>query len=56
MIQTTNKMFLSIDLDDWYLTPAITGSSFAKYITVNDFFNDCKEPFDYTENYKLIYC
>ena len=31
MINNQNKIFLSIDLDDWYHTPAITGSSFAKY-------------------------
>lgn len=42
-----NKIFLSIDLDDWYHTPAITGSSFAMYKTVDDFFKDWNERFDY---------
>lgn len=42
-----NKLFLSIDLDDWYHTPAITGSSFSIYKTVDDFFKDWTEPFDY---------
>lgn len=42
-----NKIFLSIDLDDWYHTPAITGSSFAMYKTVDDFFKDWNERYDY---------
>jgi peptidoglycan/xylan/chitin deacetylase (PgdA/CDA1 family) len=42
-----NKIFLSIDLDDWYHTPAITGSSFAMYKSVDDFFKDWNERFDY---------
>ena len=41
------KIFLSIDLDDWYHTPAITGSSFAMYKTVDDFFKDWNERYDY---------
>lgn len=42
-----NKIFLSIDLDDWYHTPAITGSSFAMYKNVDDFFLDWNARFDY---------
>lgn len=52
-MQRKNKIFLSIDLDDWYHTPAITGSSFSIYKTVDDFFNDWKEPFDYITNSTL---
>ncbi len=42
-----NKIFLSIDLDDWYHTPAITGSSFSIYKSIDDFFKDWNEKFDY---------
>ncbi len=42
-----NKIFLSVDLDDWYHTPAITGSSFSIYKTVDEFFQHWNEKFDY---------
>lgn len=47
MESNKNKIFLSIDLDDWYHTPAITGSSFAIYKTVDDFFNNWNKPYDF---------
>ncbi|PCJ57039.1 MAG: polysaccharide deacetylase [Planctomycetota bacterium] len=32
-----NKVALSIDIEDWYHGPAVIGSSFSKYKTINDF-------------------
>lgn len=42
-----NKIALSFDLDDWYHTPVITGSSFSIYKTVDEFFQNWSEPFDF---------
>ena len=47
MSRRENKIALSIDLDDWYHTPAITGSSFSIYKTVDDFFKEWKDEFDF---------
>lgn len=41
-----SKIALSFDVEDWYHTPAITGSSFAKYKTVEDFFLNWKGEYD----------
>jgi peptidoglycan-N-acetylglucosamine deacetylase len=47
MEKINNHIAMSIDLDDWYHNPAITGSSFSIYKSVNEFFHDWKDPFDY---------
>jgi peptidoglycan/xylan/chitin deacetylase (PgdA/CDA1 family) len=41
-----NKIALSFDVEDWFHTPAISGSSFAKYPTIEDFFADWKGKID----------
>lgn len=41
-----NKIALSFDVEDWYHTPAISGSSFAKYPAIEDFFTDWKGKID----------
>jgi peptidoglycan-N-acetylglucosamine deacetylase len=41
-----SKIALSIDIEDWYHTPAITGSSFSKYKDVNAFFAEWKGEYD----------
>lgn len=48
MIKTNrnNKIALSIDLDDWYHTPLVTGSSFSIYKTVDEFFSNWNGIFD----------
>lgn len=34
-----SRIALSFDVEDWYHTPLITGSSFSKYPSIHDFFN-----------------
>ena len=41
-----SKIALSFDMEDWYHTPAITGSSFSRYKTVDEFFENWKEKYD----------
>ena len=41
-----NKISLSFDVEDWYHTPAISGSSFAKFNTLDDFFANWKGKID----------
>ncbi len=35
--KSKNSIALSFDIEDWYHTPMVTGSSFAKYPTLDDF-------------------
>jgi peptidoglycan-N-acetylglucosamine deacetylase len=41
-----NKIALSFDVEDWYHAPMITGSSFAKYNTLEEFFSQWKGDYD----------
>lgn len=36
-----------MDIEDWYHIPTVTGSPFAKYETVDDFFDKCTTRYDY---------
>ncbi len=42
-----NQIALSIDVEDWYHTPAISGSSFAKFKSLGDFFKNWSGRYDY---------
>jgi len=42
----SNKIALSFDVEDWYHTPVITGYSFSKYRTVDDFFANWQGSYD----------
>ncbi len=46
MRNQTSKIALSFDVEDWYHTPAITGSSFSLYPSVNNFFENWKGEYD----------
>jgi len=41
-----NKISLSFDVEDWYHTPAISGSSFAKFNSLDEFFSKWKGKID----------
>ncbi|PCH94879.1 MAG: polysaccharide deacetylase [Bacteroidetes bacterium] len=41
-----NKIALSIDVEDWYHTPLVTGSPFAKYKNTQQFFEKWKGDYD----------
>jgi peptidoglycan-N-acetylglucosamine deacetylase len=41
-----NKIALSFDVEDWYHGPMITGSSYARYKTYEEFFSEWKEGYD----------
>lgn len=41
-----NKIALSIDVEDWYHTPLVTGSPFAKFKNTSDFFKQWKGDYD----------
>ncbi len=38
---------VTVDVEDWYHVPAVTGSPFARYRTVNDFFENWTTRYDY---------
>ncbi|MDL0125110.1 polysaccharide deacetylase family protein [Halobacterium salinarum] len=42
-----NVLAVSIDVEDWYHVPAVTGSSFSKYEHVHEFFDKWDEEYDY---------
>ncbi|MCX7735624.1 MAG: polysaccharide deacetylase family protein [Candidatus Kapabacteria bacterium] len=46
MAQTGNKIALSIDVEDWYHTPLVTGASFSKYKTLEEFFSEWEGKYD----------
>jgi peptidoglycan/xylan/chitin deacetylase (PgdA/CDA1 family) len=49
-----NKIAFSVDLDDWYHTPLISGADFSPYDTVDDFFRDWNERFDYVTEPSMV--
>jgi hypothetical protein len=42
-----NKIAFSVDLDDWYHTPLVSGASFSRYTNTDAFFKNWKGRFDY---------
>lgn len=38
---------VSVDVEDWYHVPAVTGSSFSEYEDVHEFFEEWDEEYDY---------
>jgi peptidoglycan/xylan/chitin deacetylase (PgdA/CDA1 family) len=48
-----SKIALSIDVEDWYHTPLIAGSSFSKYKNVDEFFANWQGRYDYITNATL---
>lgn len=51
-----NRIAFSVDLDDWYHTPLVAGADFSHYKTVNDFFANWKDRYDYVSepSYRLL--
>ena len=43
----TSRIAFSIDLDDWYHTPLVSGANFSHYNTVEDFFDNWRGRYDY---------
>lgn len=41
------KLAVSVDVEDWYHVPAVTGSSFSQYEDVHQFFENWDEEYDY---------
>lgn len=41
------KLAVSVDIEDWYHVPAVTGSSFSQYKDVNEFFEKWSGRYDY---------
>ena len=50
MTNYSNRIALTIDIEDWYHTPAITGSDFSFFKDVPTFMNEWKERYDYLTN------
>lgn len=44
---TTNKLAITIDIEDWYHIPSVCGSPFSVYKNVDDFFGRWDERYDY---------
>lgn len=48
------KIAFSVDLDDWYHTPLVSGAEFSHYQTVEHFFDNWKARYDYVTEPSLI--
>ncbi|MFP9062491.1 polysaccharide deacetylase family protein [Natrialbaceae archaeon A-chndr2] len=44
---TDNKLAVSVDVEDWYHVPAVTGSSFSTFNNVHEFFDEWEGEYDY---------
>ena len=42
-----NTLSITIDIEDWYYIPSVTGSHFSVYKDVNEFFKGWKGKYDY---------
>lgn len=42
-----SMLAVTVDVEDWYHIPSVTGSPFSKYVTVNDFFSKWKGRYDF---------
>jgi len=51
-----NKIALTVDIEDWYHSPAITGSDFSAYKDVKTFMKNWDSSYDYLSKptYKLL--
>lgn len=54
MFDYSNKIAFTIDMDDWYHTPLVSGADFSRFITVDEFFASWKERFDYVTEPTLM--
>lgn len=46
-IETESALAISVDVEDWYHVPAVTGSSFSTYADIQEFFDDWDKEYDY---------
>lgn len=46
-MDTDNRVAITVDVEDWYHVPAVTGSSFSAYEDVDAFFDDWSGRYDY---------
>ena len=46
-MDTDNRLAITVDVEDWYHVPAVTGSSFSEYEDVDAFFADWDREYDY---------
>jgi peptidoglycan/xylan/chitin deacetylase (PgdA/CDA1 family) len=44
---TESQLAVSVDVEDWYHVPAVTGSSFSEYDDVGEFLSEWNEEYDY---------
>ena len=44
---TESQLAVSVDVEDWYHVPAVTGSSFSEYDDVGEFMSEWNEEYDY---------
>ncbi|RQG96188.1 DUF3473 domain-containing protein [Natrarchaeobius oligotrophus] len=47
MPEGESALAVSVDVEDWYHVPAVTGSSFSAYEDVHEFFDDWDDEYDY---------
>lgn len=48
--KSTTSLAVSVDVEDWYHVPAVTGSSFSEYKDVHEFFDNWEKEYDYLTN------
>ena len=44
---TESKLAVTVDIEDWYHVPAVTGSSFSEFEDVHEFFEEWEGDYDY---------
>jgi len=50
-----NRLSITVDIEDWYHIPSVTGSPFSVYKDVNEFFKGWTGKYDYlTEPTKRV--
>lgn len=42
-----NSLSITVDVEDWYHIPSVSGSTFSVYKDVDDFFENWTERYDY---------
>ena len=47
MVEFDHSLSVTIDIEDWYHIPSVTGSPFSVYKDINEFFEKWKERYDY---------
>ena len=43
----SSRLAVTVDIEDWYHVPAVTGSPFSKFKDIDEFFRNWNQRYDY---------